>query len=94
MVYYFGWSTEKADINLQKHGVSFDEASTVFGDPLSLTMPDIDHSFMEERFLLLGLSTLNRLLVISYSERDNITRLISAREATPRERRYYERGTH
>lgn len=90
MSYYFEWDTEKAAVNLRKHGVSFEEATTVFGDPLAMNMPDPDHSLNEERFVLLGLSHRLRLLVVSYAERGIRTRLISAREATRQERRQYE----
>jgi uncharacterized protein len=91
--YNFEWHPEKALTNLQKHGVSFEEASTVFGDPLAMNMPDPDHSLQEERFILLGLSHRIRLLVVTYAERGIKTRLISARQATKRERRQYEEGT-
>jgi uncharacterized protein len=90
--YYFEWDPEKAATNLREHKVSFEEATTVFGDPLSMNMPDPDHSLYEERFVLLGLSHRLRLLVIAYAERGIRTRLISAREATSRERRQYEEG--
>lgn len=92
MSYYFEWDTEKAAANLRKHGVSFEEATTVFGDPMAMNMPDPDHSLNEERFVLLGLSHRVRLLVIAYAERGTRTRLISAREATRKERRQYEEG--
>jgi len=90
MSYRFEWHPQKAAANLRKHGVSFDEATTVFGDPLAMNMPDPDHSLQEERFVLLGLSQALRLLVVAYVERGTRTRLISAREATRRERRQYE----
>jgi uncharacterized protein len=90
--YYFEWDPEKAAANFRKHGVSFEEATTVFGDPLSMNMPDPDHSLNEERFVLLGLSHRLRLLVVAYAERGTRTRLISAREAIQRERRQYEEG--
>jgi len=88
--YYFEWDPEKAVANLRKHGVSFEEATTVFGDPMAMNMPDPDHSLTEERFILLGLSHRLRLLVVAYAERGTRTRLISAREATRKERRQYE----
>jgi uncharacterized protein len=72
--------------------VSFEEASTVFGDPLAMLMADPDHSEEEERYLLLGTSLQRRLLVVSFAERPPCTRLISSREATRRERRQYEEG--
>ena len=90
MSYYFEWDPEKAVANLRKHGVSFEEATTVFGDPMAMNMPDPDHSLTEERFILLGLSHRLRLLVVAYAERGTRTRLISAREATRKERRQYE----
>ena len=93
MGYTFEWDPEKADANLQKHAVSFDEASTVFGDPLSLLMPDPDHSADEERYLVLGMSTREKLLVVAFAERPPNTRLISARRATRAERKRYEEET-
>jgi uncharacterized DUF497 family protein len=88
--YTFEWDPKKAESNARKHGVTFDEASTVFGDPLALLMPDPDHSLDEERYLLLGTSSQHRLLVVAFAERAPRTRLISARGATQRERRRYE----
>lgn len=90
MAYVFEWDRAKASENAQKHGVTFDEASMVFGDPLALLMPDPDHSEGEERYLLLGMSSQQRLLVVAFVERPPRTRLISARLATRRERRQYE----
>ena len=86
----FEWDPEKAEENLRSHGVAFTEAQTVFGDPLEVTIPDPDHSDGELRFLSLGRSEADRLLVVSYTERGSRVRVISAREATPRERRDYE----
>ncbi|MGH2759905.1 MAG: BrnT family toxin [Actinomycetota bacterium] len=86
----FEWDSEKADSNLAKHGVSFDEAATAFGDPLSLTIADPDHSDDEERFILLGESFAGRLIVVGYTERHERVRIISARIATRNERRSYE----
>ena len=86
----FEWDPLKAESNLAKHGVSFTEASTVFGDPLSLTIFDPDHSDDEDRFILLGTSGSERLLVISHTFRNDIIRLINARPATRRERLQYE----
>lgn len=86
----FEWDTFKAQSNAEKHGISFAEAMTVFGDPLEVTIPDPDHSEGEHRFLSLGQSDRNRLLVVSYTEREGRIRLISAREAEPRERKVYE----
>jgi len=89
--YIFDWDWKKAESNARKHGVTFDEASTVFGDPLGLLMPDPDHSLNEERYLVLGMSNQQRLLVVAFAERPPRTRLISARRATPREWRRYEK---
>jgi hypothetical protein len=86
----FEWDAVKAQSNLEKHGVSFAEAPTVFGDPLEVTIQDPDHSEGEARFLSLGQSERNRLLVAAYTEREGRIRLISAREAQPRERKAYE----
>jgi hypothetical protein len=88
--YNFEWDPEKAKANLTKHGVSFAEAVTVFGDPLSMNMPDPDHSEGEHRFIVLGLSDRYRLLVVSYTDRSPRTRIISARLATRHERKQYE----
>jgi hypothetical protein len=93
MGYTFEWDPEKGEVNFQKHGVSFDEASTVFGDPLSLLMPDPDHSADEERYLVLGMSAHQKLLVVAFAERPPNTRLISARRATRAERKRYEEET-
>lgn len=92
MSYKFEWGPAKAASNLKDHKVSFEEASTVFGDPLAMLMTDPDHSEEEERYLLLGMSLRGRLLVVSFAERPPRTRLISAREATRHERRQYEEG--
>jgi uncharacterized DUF497 family protein len=91
MGYIFEWDRKKAELNLRKHGVGFDEASTVFGDPLALLMPDPDHSVGEMRYILLGMSINQRLLVVAFAERPPMTRLISARRATRQERRKYEK---
>jgi uncharacterized DUF497 family protein len=90
MGYIFEWDVKKAEANWKKHGVGFDEASTVFGDPLALLMPDPDHSIEEFRHVLLGMSNRQRLLVVAFAERSPRTRLISARRATRQERRKYE----
>lgn len=86
----FGWDADKARMNLRKHGVSFGEASTVFADPLSLTIADPLHSTDEERFVTIGESSTGRVIVVVHTERGHALRLISARLATPRERRTYE----
>ncbi len=88
----FEWDDEKAAINLADHKVLFDEAKTVFDDPLYVDFCDPDHSYEEHRYLIVGESQRRRLLIVSYTERGDIIRLISAREATPAERRYYEKG--
>ena len=88
----FEWDADKAASNLDKHGVSFAEAMTVFGDPLEITIADPDHSESEFRFLSIGLSALGRLLVVAYTEREGKIRIIHARVAAPKERRAYESG--
>jgi len=89
----FSWKPQKARINLRKHGVSFQEAMSVFADPLAITIPDPLHSYGEERFVILGLSEGFRLLVVVHTEQDEERiRLISAREADRDERRKYEQG--
>jgi uncharacterized DUF497 family protein len=90
MALSFEWDKRKAESNLKAHGVSFHEATTVFADPLSITISDPDHSSVEMRFLDLGLSYLGRVLVVSYTERGSKIRLISARLATRNERKRYE----
>lgn len=86
----FGWDPRKAAINLRKHGVSFTEAGTVFGDELAITVPDPDHSDDEDRFITIGWSSRRRLLMISHTDRGNRIRIISARELTRNERKAYE----
>ena len=86
----FEWDENKDAANLLKHGVSFNEAKTVFNDPLYIFFDDPEHSVYEQRFIILGESIQKRMLMVAYTERDNIIRLISARRATPKERRYYE----
>lgn len=84
------WDPAKAKRNFEKHGVSFEEAATVLGDPLSITLPDPDHSGEEERFLLLGESQSRRHLIVSLVERGHRVQIISARLMTKRERTDYE----
>jgi|SRR5579863_1482431 len=84
------WDPRKAASNLRRHGVSFDEAVTVFDDPLSITKPDPDHSMDEDRFLTLGLSLSQRLLLVAHTEDPDEIRIISAREPTRSERDAYE----
>ena len=86
----FHWHAKKAAANLSKHGVSFEEAVTVFDDPLFEIFADPDHSALEKRFIIIGESNRHRLLVVSYTERPEGLRLISARDATAREREVYE----
>jgi uncharacterized protein len=89
-VLLFEWDNKKATENRLKHGVSFDEASTAFGDPLSFTTYDPLHSETEDRFIIIGRSINARLLVIVHTERGDCIRIISARKATNKERTYYE----
>jgi uncharacterized protein len=89
----FEWDPKKAKKNLDIHGISFDEASTVFRDTLSLAIYDPLHSDEEDRFVLIGNSYNNRLLVVVHTERANRIRLISARKATQKERKQYEENT-
>ena len=86
----FDWDPEKTTSNQAKHGVAFSEAATAFGDPLSLTVPDPDHSEGEARFILVGISYLSRLVVVAHVESEDSVRIISARLATNAERRFYE----
>ncbi len=88
----FAWDAPKADANLRKHGVSFEEAATSFSDPLSITSPDPDHSTGEERFILIGRSSSQLLVVVVHVERDDTIRIISARPASRRERVVYEKA--
>lgn len=87
------WDPLKAEANEAKHGVTFSEAASVFADPLSVTLPDPDHSADEERLLLLGQSGSGRFLIVSLTEREMTVRIISARAMTRKERRTYERAT-
>ncbi len=84
------WNREKAEKNIKKHKVSFDEAMTVFYDPLTATFDDPDHSLNEQRLVTVGCSSRGRLLVISHTERGENIRIISARRATSQERRRHE----
>nr|WP_242053684.1 BrnT family toxin [Nostoc sp. FACHB-888] len=88
----FEWDENKAAINLLKHQVSFEEAKTVFDDPLYVDLYDPDHSDDEERYLIIGESNRGRLLIMLYTERGNSIRLISAREVTRSEREAYKEG--
>lgn len=88
----FTWDARKADTNLRKHGVSFEEATTIFRDILSATGHDPDHSIDEDRFVTFGVSKAGRLLVVSHTENGEIIRIISARLAKRKERKIYEDG--
>ncbi len=88
----FDWDKNKAASNLAKHKVSFEEAATVFGDPLSDTFDDPDHSVEERRFLIIGHSEKGKLLFVSHTDDGETVRIISARELTHGERKTYEQG--
>jgi uncharacterized DUF497 family protein len=88
----FEWDPAKATENLKKHGVTFDEAASVFSDPLALTFDDPDHSTSEKRLITFGQSLQQRLLIISHTPRSPRLRIISARRMTRRERKIYEEG--
>ncbi len=86
----FEWDPKKAAKNLAKHKVSFTEATTIFGNPLAITVSDPDHSENEARYITIGLSNRNRLLMVAHADRNNRYRIINARELTHRERKAYE----
>ena len=86
----FEWDSEKAAENVRKHRVAFDEAATAFFDPLSMTVPDPDHSVEERRFITMGASSGGRLVVVAHTERGSTLRIISARLASASERKRYE----
>jgi len=88
----FEWDEAKARENLKKHKVGFDEGKTIFNDPFLLTFPDIDTSDAEERYVNIGLSIRDRVLVLIHTERQGRIRIISCRKASARERRHYEEG--
>ncbi len=88
----FEWDADKARINFEKHGISFAHASTVFGDPLSCTFYDPDHSENEDRYITIGASADDSLLIVSHTDRDDSIRIISARKTTRPERKIYENG--
>ena len=88
----FEWDPAKARANVRKHGVSFEEASSIFGDALAYTFADPDHSVREGRWLTFGLSDRGRILLVSHVDRDDRVRIVSAREATKHERKIYEKG--
>ena len=86
----FEWDAKKAAANFSKHQVSFEEASTIFGDPLALTIDDPDHSIEELRFLTSGRSKQQRLIIVAHTYREGAIRIINARQTTPSERKQYE----
>jgi uncharacterized DUF497 family protein len=88
----FEWDPKKATANVQKHDVTFQEAATVFGDPLAITFEDPDHSTDENRYITFGLSLQKQLIVVSHTERGDRTRIISARLMDRKERKIYEEG--
>jgi hypothetical protein len=88
----FEWNPKKADANLRKHGVSFEEATTALRDDLAVTGHDPDHSMNEDRYVTFGVSTQDRLLVVAHTERRGVIRIINARPATKSERKIYEEG--
>ena len=93
-MYYFDWDENKNRINLQKHGISFEEASTVFFDDRALLFDDPEHSIEEDRFLLLGMSETAKVCIVChcYRESDTVIRIISARQATKKEEQRYVKG--
>ncbi len=86
----FAWDEKKAARNRVKHGISFEEAATVFGDPLSDTFPDSDHSVEERHFIVIGASEAGKILVVAHTDDGELVSIISAREATRGERKSYE----
>ena len=86
----FEWDPDKERENIRKHWISFQEATTVFGDPLAGTIPDPDHSSSEQRFITIGMTANHRLVVVSHTEQDDNFRIISAHEPTAHERKTYE----
>lgn len=89
----FEWDETKAKINFKKHKVNFEEAKTIFNDPFLFTFPDDKHLVHEERFINIGLSAEGRILILTHTERKGKIRIISCRQATPRERSFYEEGS-
>ena len=90
----FEWDEAKANSNLAKHGLDFAEAATIFGDPLAITFFDPDHSDEEDRYLTIGMSINNRVVIVSHTDREQAVRIISARVATKAERKGYEDGDY
>jgi uncharacterized DUF497 family protein len=89
----FEWDLPKARTNLVKHGIAFEEAATIFGDPSSLTIPDAEHSLAEKRYVTIGRAFAGKLLVVVHTDRGDNIRIISARVASLRERKFYEKNT-
>jgi uncharacterized DUF497 family protein len=89
---HFEWNHTKAARNLVKHNVSFDEAATIFDDPMFISVVDDEHSFDEERYVSIGLSTHGRLLMVAHTDRQGRIRLISARKATKKEEKFYAKS--
>lgn len=90
MALQFEWDSKKSQSNKRKHGITFEEASTVFGDLLSITIPDRTHSIGEDRFITIGTSINDKFIVVVHTDRDDIIRIISARKATRNEKRQYK----
>lgn len=88
----FEWDENKSKSNLLKHGIDFEEAKTIFNDPFAITIDDPDHSFVEDRYLDIGLSRKGRVLVVWYTERNDNIRIIGCRKAIRSEREIYEKG--
>ncbi|HTS17550.1 MAG TPA: BrnT family toxin [Verrucomicrobiae bacterium] len=86
----FEWDPHKAERNRRKHGVSFHEAATIFGDPMAVTYHDPDHSVAEDRFVTVGTSRAGRVLIVAHTDRGDNVRIVSARKTTRRERKHYE----
>jgi uncharacterized protein len=86
----FIWDKRKATSNQKKHGVAFADAATIFGDPMSFTFPDAEHSTDEERFITIGQSEAGRVILVAHTDRSGVIRIISARRTTRLERKYYE----
>jgi uncharacterized DUF497 family protein len=92
MALQFEWDSRKARVNKRKHGIAFEEASTIFDDPLSITIHDPAHSVGEDRFITIGTSANGRFIVVVHTERGDTIRIITARNATRNEKRQYEQG--
>ena len=88
----FEWDPNKAASNVRRHGIAFEDAASVFGDPLARTIPDPEHSTEETRFVTMGMTAGGRLVVVVHTDREGRTRLISARPATRREKKSYEKA--